>query len=172
MFGLWKTTRKNTRKNTRKGPSTSATDFPEGTIAYGNDNNRWVVVKNVKNIPRWSPVASTTLFGYTLLTAKYLADNVGKPVTVFERESRFMWPTKRNDFDVKYTFTPSGDAECEGRVYKNWLKTRTPPVKEDDLFVIQGTMRGDLDAPLKVAPKPGELVSTNLMNTEAFIKSK
>ena len=168
MFGLWKTT----RKNSRKGPSSSATDFPEGTIAYGNDNHRWVVVKNVKNIQRWSPVASATLFGYTPLTAKYLAENVGKPVTVFERESLFMWPTKRSDFDVKYTFTPSGDAEREGKIYKNWLKTRTPPVKENDLFVIQGAMRGDLDVPLQVAPKPGELVSSNLMNTEAFIKIK
>jgi hypothetical protein len=81
-----------------------------------------------------------------------------------------MWPKKRSDFDVKYTFTPSGDAEREGKIYKNWLKTRTPPVKENDLFVIQGVMRGDLDTTLQVAPKPGELVSSNLMNTDAFVK--
>jgi hypothetical protein len=167
MFGLWKTT----RKNTRKGPSSSATEFPEGTIEYGNDNKRWVVVKSVKNIQRWSPLASATLFGYTPLTAKYLADNIGKPITVYEREMRFMWPKKRGDFDVKYTFTPSGDAEREGKIYKNWLQTRKPAVEDNDLFVIKGTMRGDLDSPLKVAPKPGELVSTNLMNTDAFVKS-
>ena len=82
-----------------------------------------------------------------------------------------MWPKKRGDFDVKYTFTPSGDAEREGKIYKNWLKTRKPAVEDNDLFVIKGTMHGDLDSPLQVAPKPAELVSTNLMNTDAFVKS-
>ena len=167
MFGLWKTT----RKNTRKGPSESATVFPEGTIEFGNDKQRWVVVKNVKNIQRWVPLASTTLFGYTPLTAKYLADNIDKPITVYEREMKGKWPTKRGDFDVKYTFTPSGDAERDDTVYKNWLKTRKPPVKENDLFVIRGSMRGDLNVALKVAPRPGELVSSNLMNTDAFVRS-
>jgi hypothetical protein len=28
----------------------------------------------------------------------------------------------------------------------------------------------DLDCEIQVAPKPGELVSSNLMNTEAFVK--
>ena len=166
MFGFWN----KTRKHSRKGPSESATKFPEGTIEYGNDDNRWVVVKNVKNIPRWVPLASTSLFGYTPLTAKLLAANIGKPVTVYEREIRYTWPTKRSDFDVKYTFTPSGDGECEGRVYTNWLKTRTPPVKKNDAFMLLGSMRGDLTRPPQVGLKPGELVSTNLMNTEAFVR--
>jgi len=166
MFGLWN----KTRKHSRKGPSESATKFPEGTIEYGNDDNRWVVVKNVKNIPRWVPLASTSLFGYTPLTAKLLAANIGQPVTVYEREIRYTWPTKRSDFDVKYTFTPSGDAERKGTVYTNWLKTRTPPVNKNDLFIILGTMRGDLNTSPQVAPKPGELASTNLMNTEAFVR--
>jgi len=121
MFGLWN----KTRKHSRKGPAESATKFPERTIEYSNDGYRWVIVKNVKQIPRWVPFASASLFGYTPLTAKFLAANIGKPVTVYEREMRGQWPTKRSDFDVKYTFTPSGDAEREGTVYTNWLDPRT-----------------------------------------------
>lgn len=167
MFGLWN----KTRRNSRKSPSESATKFPEGTIKIGNDDQRWVVVKNTKNIQRWAPLASTILFGYTPLTAKFLAANIGKPVTVYEREIQYQWPTKRSDFDVKYIFTPSGDAECEGTVYTKWLKTRTPPVKENDIFIIKGSMRGDLNVSPQVAPKPGELISSNLMNTDAFVRS-
>ena len=177
MVSLWK----KTRKNPRKGPSESATDFPEGTIKFGNDKQRWVVVKNIKNIQRWAPLASTTLFGYTPLTVNYLAENIGKPITVYERQMIGKWPTKRGDFDVKYTFTPSGDLAREesGRdrskdvVYKNWLKTRKPPVDSEAWYLILGSMHGDLgeDTALKVSPKPDEVVSSNLNNTDAFVKS-
>jgi len=171
MFGLWN----KTRKHSRKGPSESATKFPEGTIEYGNDDNRWVVVKNVKNIPRWVPLASTSLFGYTPLTAKLLAANIGQPVTVYEREIRYTWPTKRSDFDVKYTFIASGDAEVykgkDSKLISNWLRTRKPAVKKNEVFIIKGDLTSnDITAEIKVSPLPAELVSTNLMNTDAFVK--
>jgi hypothetical protein len=86
-------------------------------------------------------------------------------------------PTSKRDFDIKYTFTASGDAELisnQGKnvkVFPNWLKTRTPKVKSRDLFIIKGTMKSkDLESTIQVAPLPNELVSSNLMNTEAFVK--
>ena len=39
------------------------------------------------------------------------------------------------------------------------------------MFIIKGTMKSkDIYSTLQVSPKPSELVSTNLMNTQAFIK--
>ena len=163
-------TRKN--KKGRKGPQTSATAFPEGKIEFGNDKQRWVVKQTDTGVKRWVPFYSASLFGYTPLTAKILAKHRTKPIAVYEKMiSLDTWPKKAKEFDVHYTFTPSGDAERGGKVFTNWLKDKTPPVKTNDLFIINGTMKSrDVDAPLKVAPLPGELVSTNLMNTDAFIK--
>jgi hypothetical protein len=163
----------------RKSPSTSATLYPEGTIEFGKDKNRWVVKQTETGVKRWVPVHSTSLFGYTALTAKILEKNINKPVVVYERQSTFApWPRAKSDFDVKYTFTASGDAELisnQGKnvkVFPNWLKTRTPKVKSRDLFIIKGTMKSkDIESSIQVAPHDsGELVSSNLMNTEAFVK--
>jgi len=153
-------------KKGRKGPQKSATECAEGTIEVGNDKQRWVVKKN-----RWVPIHSTKLFGYAPLTAKILAKNIRKPISVYERQLLYTWPRKSSDFDVKYTFTATGDAEKGGKVIPNWLKTKTPAVKHNDLVIVRGTMKSnDLDSTLQVAPLPGELVSTNLMNTDAFVK--
>ena len=163
-------------KKGRKSPSASATLYPEGTIEFGSDSDRWVVKETEKGIKRWVPAHSTSLFGYRPLTAKILAKHINKPITVYERQSQNFWPKKSSDFDVKYTFTASGDAELiknkgkDVKVFPNWLKNKMPAVKKNDIFIIKGTMKSkDLDATIQVAPLPGELVSTNLMNTDAFV---
>ena len=169
-----------TKKNRRgrKAPQSSATAHPVGTIEYGSDKHRWVVIQTESGIKRWAPFYSTTLFGYVPLTAKALASNVNKPVIVYERQMLSMWPRSSRDFDVKYTFIASGDAELkdknkkEPEVFKNWLKEKKPLVKDDDIFIINGTMKSkDITSSIQVAPLPGELISTNLMNTDAFIKA-
>lgn len=111
------------------------------------------------------------------LTAKILARNIGKKVTVYEREIRNIFPTSTRDFDVKYTFTPSGDGELikhriKHILYPNWLRKRNYTVKKNDLFFIKGEMKSkNLNGEIQVAPLPTELVSSNLMNTEAFVKN-
>lgn len=171
-----------TRKNGRKSPSSSATLHPEGTIEFGKnspsgDSQRWVVKKTDKGVKRWVPFHSTHLFGYAPLTAKILKDNINKPIMVYERAALGTWPKSARDFDVKYSFTASGDAELitnkgkDIQVFPNWLRKKTRAVKKNEYFVIKGTMKSkDLDSNIQVAPLPGELVSTNLMNTDAFIK--
>jgi hypothetical protein len=105
------------------------------------------------------------------LTAKILSKHINKPIDVFERASLDNWPSKPSDFDVRYTFTASGDAVRDNKIFKNWLKTKKPAVRNDDLFLISGEMKSkDLNVSIQVAPEPGELISTNLMNTDAFVK--
>lgn len=162
-------------KKNRKSPSQSATLYEEGIIEKGNDKQLWVVKKNKNNTKRWIPYHSAEIFGYTPLTAKILKKNINKSIIVFEREFNYNFPKKRSDFDVKYYFTPSGDGELyknkQSIVFNNWLKNKNYIVKENDLFIIKGIMKSnDIDATLQVSPKPSELVSTNLMNTQAFIK--
>jgi hypothetical protein len=111
------------------------------------------------------------------LTAKILARNIGKKVKVYEREIRNIFPKSTKDFDVKYTFTPSGDGELikhrtKHILYPNWLRKRNYTVKKNDLFFIKGEMKSkNLEGEIQVAPLPTELVSSNLMNTEAFVKN-
>ena len=171
-------TRKNKKnrnsRNTRKSPPTSATIHPEGTIDFGNDSQKWVVKNTEHGVKRWVPFHSTTLFGYTPLTAKILEKNINKPIMVYERQSHTVWPKSSKDFDVTYSFTASGDAELQKKdtkLFINWLKTKHPAVKKNELFIIKGIMKSsDIDATLQVSPLPSELVSTNLMNTDAFVK--
>ena len=161
--------RNKTRKN-RQSPKASATLFPEGAIEYGKDF-RWVVTKTKSGVKRWVPFHSTCLFGYRPLTADILQKHIGDPLMVYERQSISTWPRGPRDFDISYSFTASGDGECNGKQYSNWLKTRAPAVKEHDLFIIKGKMKSkDFDVTIQVAPVPSELVSTNLMNTDAFVK--
>jgi hypothetical protein len=159
-----------TRKKGRKSPAKSATLFPEGTIEWCN-REKWVV-KQTANSKRWVPYHSASIFGYTPLTAKILEKNINTPIIVYERQSHSMWPKSTKDFDVKYSFTASGDAELSGKIKVNWLKERVPAVKKNDVFIIKGILKSkDIDSTIQVAPLPNELVSTNLMNTDAFIKN-
>ena len=74
-------------------------------------------------------------------------------------------------FDVKYLFKASGDAELNNKVFSNWLKNKTYKVKKNDIFIIKGKMKSkDIDSSIQVSPLPDELISTNLMNTDAFVK--
>ena len=167
-----------TRKNKRKSPKASATAYPEGSIEFGSDGDRWVVKETENGIKRWVPFYSTVLSGYKPLTAKILASHINKPLKVYERQMGDVWPKSPKDFDVRYTFTASGDVAFVNKrketVYTDWLKTKRPAVKKNDLFLLNGVMKSkelvDTSRP-QVAPLPGELCSTNLMNTEAFVKA-
>ncbi|AKI80342.1 hypothetical protein QJ850_gp357 [Acanthamoeba polyphaga mimivirus] len=41
-------------KNNRKSPSESATLFKVGTIATGNDKNKWIVKETSNGVKRWT----------------------------------------------------------------------------------------------------------------------
>lgn len=165
-----------TRKNKRKSPKASATTYPEGSIEFGSDGERWVVKETENGIKRWVPFYSTVLSGYKPLTAKILASHINKPLKVYERQMGDVWPKSPKDFDVRYTFTASGDGELVKKRkihtnYPNWLSKHTYTIKKNDLFFIKGCMKSDdFSGEIQVAPLPGELVSSNLMNTEAFVK--
>ena len=168
-----RTTRK--VKKERKSPETTATLYPEGTIEFGMDSERWVVKETKSGIKRWVPYYSTVLFGYAPLTAKILEKHINKPITVYEKQAGDVWPKSSRDFDVKYSFVASGDAELlkksDVKLFSNWLKTKTPAVKDGQYVIIKGILTSnDIEANIQVAPLPGELVSSNLMNTDAFIK--
>lgn len=164
-----------TRKASRKGPTSSATAHPEGTIEWGSDDQRWVVKKAANGVPRWVPVHTAILFGWRPLTAKVLAENIGKTITIYERELSDTWPRGPKDFDVTYKFTASGDGELikKGKrtMYPNWLKKRTLKLRKNDIFEVLGKPQSNPNyfESIQVAPKPGELASSNLMNTEAFV---
>jgi len=164
-----------TRKTDRKAPKTSATEHPEGTIEWGSDGQRWVVKKAANGVQRWIPVHSAVLFGWRPLTVKVLAEHIGKSITVYERELSSTWPRGPKNFDVTYKFTPSGDGELikKGKrtLYPNWLKRRTFKIGKNDIFEVLGEPQSNPNyfESIQVAPKPGELASSNLMNTEAFV---
>lgn len=163
----------------RKSPSESAKEYTEGQIKIGNDKELWVVKKTVNKILRWTPYKSCELFGFRPLTVNYLAKNIGTSITIYERQASEKWPNKLRDFDVKYKFIASGDAILLGSKSRNvkdlkindWLKLRTPLIKKNDIFIIDGIMKSnDIIATIQAGPLPSELVSTNLINTEAYIK--
>jgi hypothetical protein len=164
-----------TRKDKRKGPTSSATEHPEGTIEWGSDGQRWVVRKAKNGVPRWVPFHTVDLFGWRPLTVKVLAENIGKRITVYERQITNTWPRGPKDFDVTYKFTPSGDGERiknrKRTLYPNWLKSRTFKLRKNDIFEVLGEPQSNPNyfESIQVGPKPGELASTNLMNTEAFV---
>jgi hypothetical protein len=163
----------------RKSPLESAKEYTEGQIKIGNDKELWVVKKTVNNIHRWTPYKSCELFGFRPLTVNYLAKNIGTPITIYERQAIDKWPNKLRDFDVKYKFISSGDAILLGSKSRNikdlkindWLKLRIPLIKKHDIFIIDGNMKSNnIISTIQAGPLPNELVSTNLMNTEAYIK--
>ena len=156
-----------TRKisKTRKGPTESASEFPEGTIKIGNDKESWVIKKVSGGSQRWVPYSSTELFGYKPLTVDYLAKHIGKSITVYERGYDDTWP-KNFSKRTSYKFTPTGNALLGKKVLEGWLKTQSPQIKNDTMFFIEGV---DV-LPLQVDSKNKTLVSSNLLNMEAFVK--
>jgi len=172
LFNIFGKTRKNQKnqKNQRKGPTKSATSVSEGAMEWGNDKGRWVA-RRIGGSQRWVPFHSASMFGYAPLTANYLSKHVGKPVTVYERETLYegKWPRSPKDFDVKYVFTATGATDSGGTVYPKWLKTQIPPVGEDDLMIVEGAIKSkDYTGTIHVGPSG--LISSNLNNTDAFVK--
>ena len=158
----------------RKSPSESATEFPEGSIRRGNDNQSWVVKRSATS-QRWIPLASTTLFGFKPLTVDYIAKHVGKPIPLYERDVQAQWPKSVRGLQ-KATFTATGAAgPTGGRMVPGWLKTRRPAIKPHTMFTIDGDLvnKGStLVLPgLQVDSVNKTLVSSNITNTEAFIKA-
>ena len=152
----------------RKGPSNSASEGMEGTIKEGGNKELWVI-KKIASSQRWVPYHSCELNGFKPLSVDFLKTHVGKPVQVYERQMSYVWPNSLKDFDVKYTFTPTGNGILKEKVIDNWLKKQSPKVKSNDLFIIEGKMVSkDIESILQAAPNG--LVSSNLMNTQAFVK--
>ena len=153
----------------RKSPTESATTFPEGTIKQGNDKKMWVVKGR-----RWMPYQFTELFGYKPLTVDYLEKHIGKPIVIYERDYESMWPTRATKMNVA-TFTASGDAGVLGRkLTVNWLKTRTPSIKDHTVFTVDGPLQykgsDTVLVGLQVDSVNKTFVSSNILNTETFIK--
>lgn len=154
-------------------PEQQANLYLEGTIEFGKDSNERWVVKETENGKQWVPFYSISLFGFRPLTAKILEENINKPIRIYERQSQYSWPKSLDDFDVKYDFAASGDVEFvkDKQVIQNWLITKTPPVNEGQYVILKGELTSnDIEAGIQVGTLPGELVSSNLMNTDAFIK--
>lgn len=156
-----------TRK-VRKGPTNSAFEGVEGTIKVGGNKELWVI-KKIGKSQRWVPYSSCELNGFKPLTISLLKTHIGKPMQVYERQILDTWPSNLKDFDVKYTFTATGNGILKGNVLDNWLKKQEPKIKLNDLFIIEGTMKSkDIESSLQAGPDG--LVSSNLMNTQAFVK--
>jgi hypothetical protein len=152
----------------RKGPSESASEFPEGTIRVGNDKLGWVIKKVYGDVKRWVSVSSVELFGYKTLTVDYLAKHINKTITVYEREYKDTWPKSFSKESTAYIhkFTPTGNAVEGKKVLTDWLKTQSPKIKNNSMFFIEN--KEGLN--LQVDSKDKISVSSNIMNTEAFVK--
>ena len=112
----------------RKGPNNSASEGQEGALKLGNDKQMWVI-KKIGKSQRWVPYASSLINGLKPLTIDILRSHIGKPVTVYERQSTPFWPKSIKDFDVKYTFAASGDGylhtKAKDTPFKGWLKSKS-----------------------------------------------
>jgi hypothetical protein len=165
-----------TRKASRPSPTESATAFPEGTIRVGGNKSRWVVTKTAAGVKRWTPYENAALLGYKPLTVDVLCENIGKPVKVYERALRMYedtWPTGSKDFDVRYEINPTGDVIFGGKLRPHWLKTQKPRLPSGAYRnEVMGTYSsfGNYSGPIRVDPITKCLVSSNIDNTEAFVK--
>jgi hypothetical protein len=159
----------------RKSPEESAIEFPIGTIKKGNDKNKWVITQTASGVKRWSPYTSVELNGYKALTVNYLKKNIGKEIKVYEREYKDTW-VKKSEKMFRSTFIPTGNA-VSGKnftVIENWLKTQKPEIKDNTIFGIEGNLKYPGEkinlVSLQVDSKNKSLVSSNIINMEAFIK--
>jgi hypothetical protein len=167
-----------TRKATKGRPSPieSATAFPEGTIRVGGNKDRWVVTKTVAGVKRWTPYENASVGDYKPLTVDVLCKAIGKPIKVYERSLRFYednWPTGPRDFDVRYEITPTGDLTFGGKLRLNWIDTQKPRLPSSVYNnEVMGTYSsfGNYKGPIHVDPITKCLVSSNVDNTEAFVK--
>jgi hypothetical protein len=86
---------------------------------------------------------------------------------------KYTWPTGPRDFDVRYEINPTGDVIFGGKLRPSWIETQKPrlPSKAYNNEVI-GTYSsfGNYKGPIHVDPISKCLVSSNVDNTEAFVK--
>jgi len=167
-----------TRK-VRKAPIESATSLPEGTIKSG-----WVIKKAANGVPRWMPNTSVELNGFKLFSVDHAKKYIGKPITLYSREFKDMWP-KQNAWSkptdsthMKYKFVPSGDARKGTRKLPGWLRSRKPGVQKGNRFYIDGPVylcekaKCDdfLADGLQLDSSNGKTISDDLMSSEMFVK--
>lgn len=152
--------------------------------------NKWVATSSDKAV----------LNGFRKFTVDYAVKHIGKPLILYTREYGSKWPARNawtkaaTNADNTYSrmkFIPNGDAGIMGRKNKfvNWLTTRSPSIKEGTHFYVDGetficnnkaqrTSPYDCDPDefladgLQVDSKDKQTLSTNLMNTEVFVKVK
>ena len=160
----------------RPSPVASATWSPEGRIFPGGNKRRWVVTKTAKGVKRWTPYERAALKGYAPLTVDVLCKNKGKPLKVYERTIDYYmdeWPTGPKAFDVRYEITPTGDVTWGGKVRADWIETQKPRLPSrmyrNDVIGTYSSF-GNYSGPIHVDPITKCLVSSNVDNTEAFVK--
>ena len=151
--------------------------------------NKWVAVSSDKAI----------LNGFRKFTVDYAAKHISKPVILYTREYGSKWPARNawtklaGNADNTYSrmkFIPNGDAGIfpTKKKFVNWLTTRSPSIKEGTHFYVDGETfmcnnKAQRISPydcdpdefladgLQVDTKDKQTLSTNLMNTEVFVKA-
>ena len=151
--------------------------------------NKWVTASSDKAI----------LNGFRKFTVDYAAKHIGKPLILYTREYGSKWPARNawtkaaGNADNTYSrmkFIPNGDAGIfrKKKKFVNWLTTRSPPIKEGTHFYVDGETficnnKAQRASPydcdpdefladgLQVDTKDKQTLSTNLMNTEVFVKA-
>ena len=156
-------------KSSRPSPSESAGLFGEGVIKRGNNGQNWVIKKASNGIQRWVPLANgPDIGGIIPLTVDYLAKHIGKQVIIYETEYVGRYPT-RAEFQGSTTFTPSGDAKVGGnKLLAGWLRKQKPTIPDRVVFSVIGMGADNL--PLQVDSINKKLVSSNIMNMQAWVK--
>ena len=126
------------------------------------------------------PITSVELNGFRLFTTDYAAKHIGKPIMLYTREYKETWPSKTawsKPSDSTYTkliFVPNGDAIKGKTRIPGWLKTKSPAIKKGDRFAIDGPLYENnkyFADSVQVDSSDGKMLSTNLMNTEVFVKA-
>ena len=151
--------------------------------------NKWVAASSDKAI----------LNGFRKFTVDYAAKHINKPVILYTREYGSKWPMRNawtkaaGNADNTYSrmkFIPNGDAGIfpKKKKFVNWLTTRSPSIKEGTHFYVDGETfmcnnKAQRASPydcdpdefladgLQVDTKDKQTLSTNLMNTEVFVKA-
>jgi len=167
-----------TKKAIRPSPSESATSSPEGSIRRGGNGARWIVKNASNGTPRWVPLESCELNGWRLLTVDYLAKNIGKTVEIYERGYMDTWPAKNEKMSEQLRFIPNGHLQInrKTKLVENWLKTRKPPVQKGQMLLLMGlgnwygTAKEMEEFSMQVDSGNGQIVSSNMMNMEAYVK--
>jgi len=127
----------------------SATLFNEGDIMRGLDKSRFVVKKTAQGVKRWMPYTSTTLHGFHPAKTTYISKS--KPTVLYERGYMDTWPKSTRRL-TKVIFRPTG------KITKMYIEGYFKYPRGSEFF-------GAL-----VFNNKTKLVSSNLLNTEAFIK--